>query len=399
MQSRAGELNPYQGERQPSLGWRYVKASARLLRESGTLLSLALLSAVGAMGVLALGYLVGSAQPGLGGGSDFALALVVTGGVILVFTFCAVAACVAVDAALDGVPLRLGEALGDTVQNLGPVLGWAALSTALWVTWRLSFSHALIIAIVIASLVLYLCSFFVLPLIAIGAAGPIEAFSESLRLMRERGWAAIGGLLGLIAATLVPWFLLFQLSEHARAEQHLHGDGLVLLLIANAVAVVLLALVSITRAAFATLLFREVFGDLPPGIYLGPRRSWGKKALRLAGAVVVAFVIVGISSSATRHDRMVNNQGPGHYYTVGVDSAAAVQLESGSPVVFHEARIGTVLAVEEKGELSSRISIHLDPGYDPVQTPGFFQVEDCLGRLSLVLTPRNEVVPENAQTL
>jgi hypothetical protein len=400
MQSRAGELNPYQGERQPSLGWRQAKAAARLVRGSGTLLGLALLSGLATIAVLALALLVGSVGTSPYFGTDFLLNIAVAGCVLSAVTFCAVAASAAVDADVDAMPLRLGEALREAAARRGAVLGWAALGTAVWIAWHIAarVGGGALAVVVFASLVFYVCAFFVQPVIAVDDAGPLEALSESLQLMRERGWAAFGGLVGMGTTTAVLWFTLWLISQHGVAEQRLHGDGLALILIVDAVGIFVAALFSVTRAAFATYLFREASGDLPLGCYEGPRRSRGQKGLRVVGAVIVSLFLIGIVSSATKGDRLVNNQGPGGYFTVSVSDLSASELESGSPVVFGDSRIGTVLEVDQESS-GSKVSIHLDPGYGPETTPGYFEVVDYLGRAGLALTESGGGLPEDAQTL
>jgi hypothetical protein len=119
------------------------------------------------------------------------------------------------DEELQGRDSSFGAGLSASFGRLGPLMGWAAIQTA--VGWLLSAvrgdasnNNAIlaILRLVLASLLAVawsIITFFVLPLIMLRGKGPVQAIKESVALIRATwgmqiaGNVRIGGLIALLA--------------------------------------------------------------------------------------------------------------------------------------------------------------------------------------------------------
>jgi Family of unknown function (DUF6159) len=384
------ELRPYAGEPRTSAGWRLAKAGWRLLRRDGTLRALTLLTA------LALGFpyvvgILGHAASLWGSRPGLAVTILLDGIAIVATTFLLVATAAAADAAVDGLPLRPGEALGDARQCLLPILGWAPVVLAIWVGARgagEAVSSPWLSGAV--GLALFAATLFVVPAIAVDRLGPLAAVRESLRLLGGRWRQALAGLIGIAAFALLALVVPGTLLIHASALHHEGNPVDYPLLAVGLGLIVLVAAVSAaTREAFAVLLFREALEDLPGREHAGPRLRRQAKIGRLLGGVALGCALLLLVGAATRSDRRTNDaaRAPGDDFTTLVSNPAGVDLPSGSAVIYRGAKIGVVLGSHSNGA-NLEVTLHVDPGFSPDDTPGFFRIvrSRALGPL-LVLFP------------
>jgi len=390
------ELKPYAGEPRGSAGWRLTKASWKLAREQRTIRWLAFLLAALWAGDGYLGAVTGLKATGgrsIVGGVAVDAVLVLAA----IFLFGAIAA--AADAALDGVPLGLGEALAEARERSQPLLRWAGISLAIWIgTIVLARNLHFRPALPWIQLAWYVAVFFVIPLAVLGDLGPRAGLRESLRLLRRRRrecFAAVLGVALLAFLAVVPGWLV---AERATAAYQEHGQRPHLLAIAGLLLFFGgLALAMATKEAFAVMLVRDEIDDLSPREYAGRRLRRRTKVLRFCGGTVAVIAVFAIAGAISKHDRHVTRESsaPGSNYTTIVPNYG-IELPSESPVLYGGRKIGEVLGSEHEGS-SLRVRFHVEPGFSPRTTPAELTVEAMAGQAALVLKPSAGASPSLSQ--
>lgn len=374
MEAWLGELRPYPGEGRWGSGWRLAKSAWRLLRTDPALRWLALLL-TGVVGVAFCGqFAVEDFSLGLDQGSlGVALlchAFLAFGAIFVLFALLAAA-----DAAIDGLPMETGEALAEARELLPEVLRWGlvllAASLAIW--WAnsaLGWGAA-----TLASVAFYLATAFVVPSMVVERSGPAAAWSESLRTIRMRGRPLLGGAIGIAVFAglfaLLPGFML----EHAAATRNSgQGSGEPLAIVALLLLALIFAVALGSREALALFLLRDELDDLPGTPCAGPRLRRRVKVLRFAGTCVAVIAVLVAAGALTEGDREVNtaSNAPGNIFEIEVANPG-FELDSGTAVYYRESEIGTVLGSEAEGS-RLRVRFHVEPGYNPEQTPGSFTV-------------------------
>jgi hypothetical protein len=382
------ELRPHEGEPRASSGWRLAKAGWRLLRRDPTLVILTVLAFLAAALPTVVGLLlarnVWSSPPA---GAYLGLSAVGIG----LFTFVLVALASAVDAAVDGMPLDLSEALADARECLVPTLGWAAVSLLVWIAMRLASDTASSLwAAMPIWLVWYVAGLFVVPAIAVERIGVVEALRETLQLTGERWRQSCGGLLGIACFTVVALLVPGGMLSHAAAVREA-GNGTDQALVYSAL--VLLALVfaiaSATRETFGVLLLREALDDLPGGEYAGRRLRRRAKVGRVLGGVGLVIALLALIGAINHGDRKTLDaaDSPGATFEIVIANPEDVDLPSGSEVIYRGSEVGTVLGSHDEGsELA--VTFHVEPGIGPQSTPGSFRIvrSRALGPM-LILIP------------
>jgi uncharacterized protein DUF6159 len=391
MEAWLGELRPYPGEGNASTGWRLAKSAWRLLRRDRTIATLTVLLTAVVVTPLVGGIFLRGTGLGLVDG-HFGIQLLsgalVTGGL----TFLAFAVATAADAALDGLPMDLGEALEDARECLGAIAGWALISLAVWLGSRTAAAandSPWLVAVI--QLPWGVATMFVIPAMAIERLGPGAALGESLRQFRLLWRQTLGGLIGLAVFTALAAIPAGAMLSHAAATKN-GGHGVDYPLVIGAVILlgVVIACSLATREAFAVILLRESLDDLPGTEYRGRRLRRRAKVARVAGAAVLVVLALVALSAVTRDDHEVlqASNAPGADYTTVVPDPGSVELETGSAVFYGNTEIGVVLGSESDGS-NLRVTFHVDPGYGPSQTPGSFVLVDAGARCPcLVLVPR-----------
>ena len=196
-------------------GWELTKKSWAVLKEHPALLRFPLYGGVLTM-VMAL-VVVG---PGLYLIEDDKLApgapLVIVGFLLLSFigTYFSVGLAAAANKIFQGEDATVADGLAVSRANLGPIFGWALVSTTLGLLFSLLENQGIIGQIIgrLLNFAWSLITFLAVPVIAIEGTGPIETVKRSATLFRERwgqqitGNLAIGGLVAI--ALILPAILL-----------------------------------------------------------------------------------------------------------------------------------------------------------------------------------------------
>lgn len=386
------ELRPSASEPRGSAGWRLAKAGWRLVRGSRAALGLAVLLAAAWTAAAVIGYEIGGA--GYAARGDLAGAAVLNGAALLAVTFLLGALVAAVDAALDGVELELRDALEETGACARDLFWWAAVTFGFWLFFVLLFRHSPGL-FYLADLIWLVVSAFAIPMIAVGGLPPLTALVESASLIRRRWRESLNALVGIgffTALACTPAAVVFTRGsalahETGKAQRPLAIVGLALLFLAIGLGVA-------TREAFATMLVRDDFGDLSAREHAGPGLSRSAKAGRVAIGVVVTVAIIAAFSAITQDDRQVidASSSPGADYFAVASDPGGVPLPSGAPVVYQGRVIGQVLgSTPTAGGL--RVSIHVEPGFTPSSTPGYFVVDANSEEPRLLLISSGEAPP------
>jgi hypothetical protein len=390
MEAWLGELRPYAGEGMTSTGWRLLKSAWRLLRLDRTIAVLAvMLTAVVATPVIVPLFVHGA---GLGPSAGFGVQLMFGGLVTWCLTFLGFAVASAADAAVDGLPMDLREALEDAKDCLGSIVGWTLISLAVWLgAWTVAAAADSPWLVVLVQLPWGVATMFVIPAMAIERLGSGSALGESLRQLRLLWRQALAGLFGLGVVTALAMLPAGAMLSHAAATNN-RGQGIDYPLDTGALVLLgaVIAFSLATREAFAVMLLRASLDDLPGSEYRGRRLRRRAKAARVAGGAVLVVLALAALSVVTKDDHQVlrDSHAPGANYSTVIPDPGGVELQSGSAVYFGESKIGVVLGSEVDGT-NLRVTFHVDPGYGPSQTPGTFVVVDAGARCPcLVLLPR-----------
>jgi hypothetical protein len=319
--------------------------------------------------------------------------------VVIGSTFLLGAIAAASDAALDGMPLDLRDALAEARDRLRPLAYWALVSLAFWVGAILVFREVEAVGwLLLVSIVWYVVSLFVIPIVMLAGCGPGAAVRESLSLVRRRKREVAAALIGIATFTAIALFAGGAVVNHAAALNR-EGAGAQRVLVLGGVCLMLIVIAgaTATKEAFAVILTRDTLGHLP-GEPHSRRRRTGTKVLRLALGVVVVLALFGGIGAATKHDREVlsASRAPGENFTTLVPDAASYDLPTGTPVLYENDQIGTVLGCRPDG-FQLKVTFHVEPGFGPFTFPGIFHVEETEGRLSLVLKPVTEDLPPDSQ--
>lgn len=348
-------------EKRHRRAWRLAKGSWRLARRDPALAPLALLLA-GSVALVTVALADAATHAHVSNPVSFLLLFVVAAVFVATFliAFFSAAMAHAASAAIDGFPLTVREALAEARDAVGSLLVWALIATGVALLGGLvSATGAL--GRLTGDLALFLWGFFVafvIPLIALDAAGAGEAVRESAAIARRRwGEELVGGfaigLLFVLAATAC--LLVYVPGLHAFRDRH--GAGSVLAMIAGGLALILVLLYGLATAqAFVVALLRFDEGDSgltelehppePPH----PRPA----ALRVGGLALCAVVVVGLVALIAS-----GIPEPKERYYTSVPTASAYGLEAGAPVVYDEQRVGDVLATAPEGSVT-QVSFELE---------------------------------------
>lgn len=395
MEAGLGELNANAAEGRGSAGWRLAKTGWRMVRGDRTILVLVLLLAA----LWTIGAVVGLASRfKVGDGHDIVGTALLNAVALLGVTFLLGAIVAAVDAALDGARLDLRDAFDETRICARELFWLAAITLAFWLGLILLLRGHAPALFVLADLVWLVLTSFAVPMIVIGGLSPLEALAESAGLLRRRWRESLNALVGIAFFTALACFPSAAVFVHAGAlVQETGHNQRPLAIVGMALLFAAIGLGTATREAFATLLVRDDFGDLAPRERAGPGLSRGAKARHLLAGLVATVAIVAGFSAITSHDRQIlrTSSSPGSEYTAVASDPTGAPLPSGSPVVYQGRVIGQVLGSSAAAE-GLRVRIHVDPGYTPTTTPGYFLVDANGGNARLLLVSAGEAPPVTA---
>ncbi|HSR95321.1 MAG TPA: DUF6159 family protein [Solirubrobacterales bacterium] len=247
-------------------GWRLTGIAWRLIRRDRTMIALALLGAgcgIAGAGVVLYfgGYL---SFQGHSRGHFALIALIALYPLTFVSVFFNVALASAAAASFDGRQIGLGEALRASRARLAHIALWSLLAAGVGlvlseISSRLPGGGR--IAAWLVGAAWGLATIFVIPLLALEDAGPIEAVRDSVHLVKGRWGEGLTGLVGIGAWTVVVSLpaaicLAFGLMRGASDP----GTGVPLIVIGAIGLVVVSALAGATRQVFTVALYRFATG-------------------------------------------------------------------------------------------------------------------------------------------
>jgi hypothetical protein len=337
---------------------------------------------------------------GPGAGDPWATRLLVDIPTIFVIVFLGAALAAAAEAALDELPLDVGETTEEVRDAARPLAAFAALWSAGWVGLNLvaemTHSSGLAVALTFAW---YGVALYAIPIVLLERPGPGEAIASSWRLVRWHWRETVGGLFALAifgGLLLLPGIAILQHAAALNRETSDPQNALIVLgVIASSLA---FAFAIAARECFAVTVYRLEVEDLPGVAYGGVAPSRRTRAFRVARGFAVVILIVAAFTAVTDgdHETLDAARAPGDNYAIVV-SAEPESISSGSPVLYSGRQIGVVLGAQPDST-GLRVTFHVEPGYGPSTTPGSFVVRPCGTEYCLVLIPSG-AAPEESETL
>ncbi len=266
MQAGQVEYQGPSGEGRMARGWRLTMAAWRLMRRDPTMIALALLgTGFGALGAGLLLYFGGYFSHGVHSRGHFALlALVGLYPLTFVSVFFNVALAAAAQASFDGGRIGLGEALGASWRRLGHIALWSLLAAGVGavlseIAARIPGGGRIVAWLFGAAWAL--ATIFVVPMLALEDAGPIEALKGSARLVKDKWGEGLTGLVGIGAWTAVVAIPAAILVGAGVVVNIRHPASGVAMIVAGVIALILVsAMASATRQVFSVALYRYAIG-------------------------------------------------------------------------------------------------------------------------------------------
>lgn len=270
-------------------GWQLTKKSWGILREHHALIRFPLYGGIATvlMAIIVVGpglYLIDDGQIAPGA------PLVVIGFYILavIGTYFSVGLAAAADKIFRGEEATVADGLEVARANLGPIAGWAALSTTVGLLFSLLENQGGLIGQIVGrflNVAWSLVTFLAVPVIAIEGTGPIETLKRASHLFRERwgqqitGNLAIGGAVFLIG--ILPAGLLIAGGIALWASS---GVGGAFLVFAGVVVLMIALLISKALSGiFGVALYRYAIDGQPAGGFTAAELGSAVKHKRGAG--------------------------------------------------------------------------------------------------------------------
>lgn len=367
-------------------GWRLAKLAWRLLRTSRSLIALGLGFSLcaGLGGFLILGL---AREAGANVLVAVGLGFVAT----LASVFLNVALALAADEALDGARMTALEALAEARDRLATIAGWAAIAVAVEVGTILLSQAAPERARLFVSLAAAGWSFaifFVIPILALDAARPLEALRESVALLRSRWGEAFAGMFGIGGTALlasIPGFIVLAIGTHR--NEIAPGSGTLAIVVGAVATASVLVLAAASAQVFTVALYRDAtygFPDAHDYVERRPRRkSWivriGLGILGLMLTLAVVMAIVG-----PRPAEQVSK--------VALPARLAPWITTGMPVVYEGQQVGEVKATEISGS-DDVISFEIESAYHDLKGSSTIGLAEFEGRPCLMIVPRGQAPP------
>jgi hypothetical protein len=285
-----------------------------------------------------------------------------------------VALACAASAAFDGERLSAGEALRMAYGKRRRIALWALISSVVGtliaeVANRLPGGGRIVAWF--AGAAWGLATIFVIPILAIEGIGPVDALKRSTGLVKSRWGEGISGRVAIGAwsvVAIVPLAIglgvgVALLDAHPATGATLIGGSLLGL-------VATVAAVAATQQVFAVALYRDAIGapiggfaasDMAYPFVADPvrqkRKSWilriGVPILALLLVLIVIGIIVG-----SNHHRYPPADG---YFGATYGAREAAELPRGTPVIFGNQVVGTIVGSEPMGT-RRQVVFHVEPG-------------------------------------
>jgi hypothetical protein len=255
-------------------GWRLTRTAWQLMRRDPTMIALALLgTGCGAVGAALMLYFGGYFSHEVHSRGHLALvALIALYPLTFISVFFNVALASAAQASFDGNRIGLGEALGASWRRLGHIALWSLLAAGVGLV--LSEIAARIpgggrIVAWLFGAAWGLATIFVVPLLALEDAGPIDAVRSSAHLVKSKWGEGLTGLVGIGAWTAVVAIPAAILLGAGVAVNVRHPASGVAMIAVGVIALILVsALAAATRQVFSVALYRYATGAPTGGFAL-----------------------------------------------------------------------------------------------------------------------------------
>jgi len=273
---------------------------------------------------------------------------------VLVF-FC-IAIAHAISGGFEGQPLLLREAAAEARESLGAAAVWSLIAVAVIIGLQLvnaTGGGGRVIGFVLSLLWAFLAAY-VIPIIALAGAGAGEALTESADLARRRWGEQLTGALVIFLLTVVAvviWTLAISggLSAIDDEQRGLGAAAIVVGVLGLGFTMILSFAIG---QAFVVALYRFDSGELslpelespPPSPPLGRGPAFRIAGI-LAGLLVMATLVGALmpkDRDSRQHDLGAYTPDNGWYYAT-FPATARVPLPAGSPVVYRERYVGTVV--------------------------------------------------------
>jgi hypothetical protein len=248
--------------RRLSLGWQLTKKSSRLLADHPSLLVFPFVSAVA--GVLSAVIIFGSALHygwGMHSWQVYGVLAAIAYPFQFIETFVGVAFVAMARRALDGEPVTARAGLRCALSRVWVIAAWAAVATGIglilralenvrggWLVTRLA---AFLLGLVWAA-----ATFFIVPVIALDGAGPIESLRRSGRTFKDRWGEGVTGATAVAAFTGLVLMIPCAILGFAGVATYDTGSFAVVFVIAVAVLVFLISASTALSYAFRVVLYR-----------------------------------------------------------------------------------------------------------------------------------------------
>jgi hypothetical protein len=369
--------SPWQ-EGRISRGWRLTQVAWALIRADRTMLVLAVAGIVSSLFFLLLVFLlIGATSGGSGGRLGFATAVALYPST-LASVFFNVALASAASAAFDGERLSAREALSMAWVKRRRIALWALISVLVGtlineIANRIPGGGRIVAWL--AGAAWGLATIFVVPILAMEGIGPVDAFRRSASLVKQRWGEGITGRVAIGAWSVIAAVPLAIVLGIGSALLKTHPEtGVALIALSLAGLFALFAVVAATQQVFTVALYRFAI-DAPIGGFSSSdleypfvadrarqkRKSW---ILRIGVPILALFALLMVVAAIVGPRK--HRSGPNGFFQLDYTASEAPRVDSGAPVIYRGARIGTVLGSKRDGE-----RVHLE-----------FRIEPRLGYLS-----------------
>jgi MFS family permease len=366
-------------------GWGLAKFAWRLARGNRVMLGLGfpaalLLSAAG----IANANLASPKHHG----SVFGLALVLVAGMVGGLFF-QTALAFAADGAIDGDRLSWRDALAEARWRFPAVLGWAMIATAVGLLLALGlYVQRLGFTAWLAGIAWSFATVFVVPMLALDLANPLEAMREAPHLLRDRWGEEMAGIFGIGAILILAWIpggiLIGVGNSHNHADP---GSGTLPVLVGALLVVLTLGFAVATFQTFAVALYRDAtvgFPDPHAFVWRRPKRkSW---VVRIGTVILVGVLTLGLIFSIAGP-----RPKPKEFHT-GFPARYAIAISAGMPVVYRDEQVGEVQRSEISGD-EDIVWFTVDAEHRALQSSSSVTLSFFSGRPCLAIVQAGERPP------
>jgi len=366
-------------------GWGLAKFAWQLARGNRVLLGLAFPAALflTAAGI-ANANLASPRHHGSVAGMALLLVVGMVGGL-----FFQTALAFAADAAIDDERLSWRDALAEARWRLSAVVGWAMIAAAVGLLLALGL-HVQRLGFVawLIGIAWSFATVFVVPMLALDLANPLEALREAPHLLRDRWGEEMAGTFGIGAILVLAWIpggiLIGVGTSHNHADP---GSGTLPILVGAFFIILTLGFAVATFQTFAVALYRDAtigFPDPHAFIWRRPKRkSW---VVRIGTVILVGVLTLGLIFS------IAGPRPKSKEFHTGFPARYSVAISAGMPVVFRDEQVGEVQRSEISGD-EDIVWFTVDAEHRSLQSSSSVTLSFFAGRPCLAIVQAGERPP------